>query len=191
MLDADQFVRRDGRSGDLPALLRQVAEPLPSPADAGAFGAHFDRYGDARVVLKDSAANAATGERAVVMGREGPLSQVIRNLIENARSFSPPNGEVVVTLARVNSLQAGPMLRLTVEDQGPGIPPDKFEKIFDRFYTDRPQGAKFGNNSGLGLSIVRQIVETHRGRVWAENRVVDGNVAGARFTVDLPPAPDV
>jgi two-component system sensor histidine kinase ChvG len=83
------------------------------------------------------------------------------------------------------------MLRLTVEDQGPGIPPDKFEKIFDRFYTDRPQGAKFGNNSGLGLSIVRQIVETHRGRVWAENRVVDGNVAGARFIVDLPPAPDV
>jgi two-component system sensor histidine kinase ChvG len=149
------------------------------------------RETDARVVLNDSAMNTATGARAVVMGREGPLGQVIRNLVENARSFSPPGGEVTVTLTRVNSLQAGQMLRLTVEDQGRGIPPDKFEKIFDRFYTDRPQGAKFGNNSGLGLSIVRQIVETHRGRVWAENRVVDGNVAGARFTVDLPPAPDV
>jgi two-component system sensor histidine kinase ChvG len=149
------------------------------------------RDGEARVALTDFAASAVTGPHAVIMGREGPLAQVIRNLVENARSFSPPGGEVMVTLARVNSLQGGPMLRLTVEDQGPGIPPDKLEKIFDRFYTDRPQGAKFGNNSGLGLSIVRQIVETHRGRVWAENRVVDGNVAGARFTVDLPPASDV
>lgn len=143
------------------------------------------RDGDAPVTLDN---NAGDG-RAFVNGREGPLGQVIRNLIENARSFSPPGGEVSVKLTRVNSLQDGPMLRLTVEDEGRGIPPDKLEKIFDRFYTDRPEGAKFGNNSGLGLSIVRQIVETHRGRVWAENRIVDGNVAGARFTVDLPPAP--
>lgn len=125
--------------------------------------------------------------KAVVLGREGPLGQVIRNLVENARSFSPPGGEVRVTLTRAGSLQHGPALRMTVEDQGPGVPPDKLEKIFDRFYTDRPQGAKFGNNSGLGLSIVRQIVETHRGRVWAENRVVDGKITGARFVVDLPP----
>ena len=149
------------------------------------------RENDAKVALNNNVANAATDGRAFVMGREGPLGQVIRNLVENARSFSPPGGEVSVTLTRVNSLNVGQMLRLTVEDQGRGIPPDKFEKIFDRFYTDRPQGAKFGNNSGLGLSIVRQIVETHRGRVWAENRVVDGNVAGARFTVDLPPGPDI
>ena len=80
-------------------------------------------------------------------------------------------------------------VRITVEDQGPGIPPDKLEKIFQRFYTDRPAGAKFGNNSGLGLSIVRQIVETHRGQVTAENRIVDGKIAGARFVVELPPAP--
>jgi two-component system sensor histidine kinase ChvG len=75
-----------------------------------------------------------------------------------------------------------------VEDQGPGIPPDKLEKIFQRFYTDRPVGTKFGNNSGLGLSIVRQITETHRGSVWAENRMIDGQIAGARFVVELPPA---
>ncbi|MEP7209886.1 MAG: stimulus-sensing domain-containing protein [Alphaproteobacteria bacterium] len=149
------------------------------------------REGEARVALNNAVANTATDGRAFVMGREGPLGQVIRNLVENARSFSPPNGDVTIALTRVNSLQNGPMLRLTVEDQGRGVPPDKLEKIFDRFYTDRPQGAKFGNNSGLGLSIVRQIVETHRGRVWAENRVVNGDVAGARFTVDLPPAPDV
>jgi two-component system sensor histidine kinase ChvG len=122
------------------------------------------------------------------MGREGPLGQVVRNLIENARSFSPPGGDVTVSLSNV-STPRGPMVRLVVEDQGPGIPPDKLEKIFQRFYTDRPVGAKFGNNSGLGLSIVRQITETHRGSVWAENRIVDGNIAGARFVVELPPAP--
>jgi two-component system, OmpR family, sensor histidine kinase ChvG len=142
------------------------------------------REGDARVTLS----NSADG-KAHVMGREGPLGQVIRNLVENARSFSPPQGEVAVTLARLNTLHTGPVLRLTVEDQGPGVPEDKLEKIFDRFYTDRPQGAKFGNNSGLGLSIVRQIVETHRGRVWAENRMTDGKIVGARFIVDLPQAP--
>jgi two-component system sensor histidine kinase ChvG len=123
-----------------------------------------------------------------VMGREGPLGQVVRNLIENARSFSPPAGDVTVSLSNVSTAR-GPMMRLVVEDQGPGIPPDKLEKIFQRFYTDRPVGAKFGNNSGLGLSIVRQITETHRGSVWAENRIVDGNIAGARFVVELPPAP--
>ncbi len=123
-----------------------------------------------------------------VMGREGPLAQVIRNLIENARSFSPPNGLVTVTLSRLTSPR-GPAVRVTVEDEGPGVPPDKLEKIFQRFYTDRPKGAKFGNNSGLGLSIVRQITETHRGAVWAENRMIDGKIAGARFIVDLPPAP--
>lgn len=142
------------------------------------------RNGDARVLLDLS---GVSGE-AIVLGREGPLGQVIRNLIENARSFSPPNGEVKIALSRAGGLN-GPALRMTVDDDGPGVPPDKLEKIFERFYTDRPQGAKFGNNSGLGLSIVRQIVETHRGRVWAENRIVDGQVKGARFVVDLPPGP--
>ena len=69
-----------------------------------------------------------------------------------------------------------------VEDTGPGIPEDKLEKIFDRFYTDRPKGSAFGKNSGLGLSIVQQIATTHMGRVWAENR----REGGARFIVELP-----
>ena len=115
------------------------------------------------------------------MGRDGPLAQVVRNLIENARSFSPPGGLVAVTLSRLTSSR-GPTVRVTVEDEGPGIPEDKLEKIFQRFYTDR------GNNSGLGLSIVRQITETHRGAVWAENRMTDGKISGARFVVDLPAA---
>jgi two-component system, OmpR family, sensor histidine kinase ChvG len=111
----------------------------------------------------------------------GPLGQVIRNLVDNARSFSPPGGTVHVTLEQTNS---GPqtIARLRVEDSGPGIPADKLEEIFNRFYTDRPKGTAFGNNSGLGLSIVKQIIATHRGSVLAENRE-DG---GARFTVDLP-----
>jgi two-component system sensor histidine kinase ChvG len=81
-----------------------------------------------------------------------------------------------------------------VEDQGPGIPEDKRKAIFDRFYTERPKGEKFGTHSGLGLSISRQIVEAHRGRIWAEN-IYDaptanrGAVRGARFTVELPTSP--
>jgi two-component system sensor histidine kinase ChvG len=74
------------------------------------------------------------------------------------------------------------LARLLVEDYGPGIPEDKLETIFARFYTDRPKGSAFGNNSGLGLSIVRQIVATHRGEVRAENRPE----GGARFILDLP-----
>ncbi len=116
-----------------------------------------------------------------VRGREGPLGQVLRNLIDNARSFSPQNGIVNVILEQG---RIGPQTtaRIIIEDTGPGIPEDKLEKIFDRFYTDRPAGAAFGNNSGLGLSIVTQIVSTHMGTVIAENR--PGN--GARFTVELP-----
>lgn len=143
--------------------------------------------GQANVTL-----NIATrGKPSIVMGRDGPLGQIMRNLIENARSFSPPNGEVRVTLDHKSRLN-GPAVRIVVDDDGPGVPPDKLEKIFDRFYSDRPEGAKFGNNSGLGLSIVRQIAETHRGKVWAENRPAEGGgegFAGARFVVELPQAP--
>jgi two-component system sensor histidine kinase ChvG len=116
-----------------------------------------------------------------VKGLDGPLGQVFRNLVDNARSFSPPGGEVWVRLE-----VAGPRekrcVRVVVEDSGPGIPPDNLETIFQRFYTQRPQGAAFGGNSGLGLSIARQIVQAHKGRIWAENRA-DG---GARFVVELP-----
>lgn len=118
-------------------------------------------------------------EPVSVKGREGPLGQVFRNLIDNARSFSPPGGEVLVTLA---STRDGVVL--TVDDSGPGIPPDNLETVFERFYTARPKGQAFGGNSGLGLSIARQIVDAHGGRIGAENRPE----GGARFTVVLPEA---
>ncbi len=124
-----------------------------------------------------------------VMGREGPLGQVIRNLIDNARSFSPPGGEVRVELDRVAG-DEGAWAQVRVEDDGPGIPAENLESVFERFYTSRPKGTVFGGNSGLGLSIARQIVEAHGGDIRAENRVDEaGERIGAVFTVRLPEAP--
>ncbi|HEX4741138.1 MAG TPA: ATP-binding protein [Caulobacteraceae bacterium] len=125
------------------------------------------------------------GEPLRVMGREGPLSQVFRNLVDNARSFSPVDGEVRVSIGRDRD-----EIRVFVDDDGPGIPPENMETIFERFYTSRPKGAAFGGNSGLGLAIARQIVETHGGRIWAENRGASDQVEGARFIVALPRAGD-
>ena len=113
---------------------------------------------------------------AVVLGRDERLGQVFRNLIDNAVSFGREGGKVVVTA----HAESG-MARVTVEDDGPGIPPDNLETIFERFYTERPQ-TSFGNNSGLGLSIARQITEAAGGRIIAENRAE----GGARFVVELP-----
>jgi two-component system sensor histidine kinase ChvG len=118
-----------------------------------------------------------------VLGREEALSQVVRNLIDNARSFSPRGGQVRVGIRR----SKGEAVTF-VDDDGPGMPPENLETVFQRFYTSRPKGAAFGGNSGLGLAIARQIVEAHGGRIWAENRVERGKVAGARFSVALPMA---
>ena len=114
-----------------------------------------------------------------VMGRNERVGQVVRNLIDNAVSFSPVDG-VVTVAARTE----GNLVRIIVEDQGPGIPPDNLETVFERFYTERPTEHGFGKNSGLGLSIARQIATGLRGRIWAENR----EQGGARFIVELPMA---
>ena len=121
-----------------------------------------------------------------VPGHDSRLGQVVDNLIENARSFSPPEGKV-----RVTCRQAKGEIEIAVDDNGPGIRPDAIDKIFERFYTDRPHQG-FGQNSGLGLSISKQIVEAHGGTILAENRTgvpdADGmpSVLGARFVVRLP-----
>ncbi len=120
----------------------------------------------------------------VVRGVEGRLVQVFRNLIGNAVSFSPRDGKVTV---RARPL--GGQVEITVEDEGPGIPEGKLESIFDRFYSERPHGERFGQHSGLGLSISRQIIEGLRGRIGAENRRdAEGRVIGARFLLRLPAA---
>jgi two-component system sensor histidine kinase ChvG len=125
----------------------------------------------------------------LVIGHDSRLGQVIVNLIDNARSFSPPDKPVRVMLSRV----ANDVL-ITIEDDGPGIEPHALERVFERFYTDRPNEG-FGQNSGLGLSISRQIIEAHRGTIRAENRLgppgPDGEQPrlGARFIVCLPAVP--
>src|SRR5579884_924544 len=122
------------------------------------------------------------GRALCVPGIERRVSQVFRNVIANAVSFSPPDGEI-----RLTARHDGRAVLVTVEDQGPGIPEEKLTAIFDRFYTERPLGEKFGTHSGLGLSISKQIVEAHRGMIWAENRKdASGAVIGARFSIRLP-----
>ena len=123
-------------------------------------------------------------DQTMVLGREGPLGQILRNLIDNARSFSPPGDEVLVSMETAKG-----RVITTVSDSGPGIPPENLETVFERFYTSRPKGAAFGGNSGLGLSIARQIAEAHGGSLQARNRVTpDGNVLGAIFILFLPQA---
>ena len=117
-----------------------------------------------------------------MLGRDIRLGQVFNNLIDNALSFSLPDGTV-----RVRANREPATIIVIVDDDGPGIRADNIESIFERFYTDRPEGDEFGQNSGLGLAITRQIVEAHRGTIKAENRAAaDGRVEGARFTVILP-----
>jgi two-component system sensor histidine kinase ChvG len=136
-----------------------------------------------RVVL-DQAVDRQTLK---VTGHEGRMGQVITNLVDNAVSFSPADGVVVITVK-----QTPQHVDIVIDDEGPGIPEDRLAIIFDRFYTDRPQSeALRGKNSGLGLSISREIVIAHGGEIWAENRRAAGSAAdsrpvGARFTVRLP-----
>jgi two-component system sensor histidine kinase ChvG len=121
-----------------------------------------------------------------VPGHDSRLGQVISNLLVNAQSFSQPGGKVRIVCRRLKS-----EIEIVIDDNGPGIRQDALERIFERFYTDRPHQG-FGQNSGLGLSISKQIIEAHGGRIWAENRPgplnADGEatIAGARFVVRLP-----
>jgi two-component system sensor histidine kinase ChvG len=101
-----------------------------------------------------------------VSGHDSRLSQVIVNLLDNAISFSPKGGSIYVSAKRIRKKS---QIEIRVEDEGPGISDENLEKIFNRFYTDRPES--FGQNSGLGLNISQQIVNAHKGTVWAENRL--------------------
>jgi two-component system sensor histidine kinase ChvG len=170
-LDAE-LARNDAEPVDVVALLRAVvsmAEDSP-------------RRNGVKVRLIVEGAQDATNSKAAsgkggywTLGHDSRLAQVMTNLIENARSFSEPGGEVRVVLDRQrfesdeDLNDEGEKIVIAVEDDGPGIPPHALERIFERFYTDRPNQG-FGQNSGLGLSISRQIVEAHGGRIWAENR---------------------
>ncbi|MEA2811840.1 MAG: two-component system, OmpR family, sensor histidine kinase ChvG [Rhodospirillaceae bacterium] len=118
-------------------------------------------------------------------GHDGRYGQVFRNVIDNALSFSPPGSRIVVELSR--EPRGGPFV-VTIDDEGHGIPEENLESIFERFYSERPT-EHFGQHSGLGLSICRQIMETYGGSISASNRrAPDGRVLGARFTIRVPAA---
>ncbi len=188
-----ELARGDASPVDLAALLEAVVSMAKdSPRSNGT-----------RIEL---AIEPARGRRRetdfLVLGHDSRLAQIVTNLIDNACSFSEPGGAVRVGLARAARSEDGKPAEkviVTVDDDGPGIPPHALERIFERFYTDRPSQG-FGQNSGLGLSISRQIVEAHRGRIFAMNRPHEAKAerigadadeparhgAGARFVVELP-----
>ena len=171
-LDAE-LARTDKAKVDLSSLLEAVVSAANS----------VERKDKVRVEV--TVAPLPEGQSYLVSGFDSRLGQVLNNLIDNARSFSPKGGKVEVGLRHLNR-----MIEVTVDDHGPGIPSDAFERIFERFYTDRPEEQGFGQNSGLGLSISRQIVEAHSGQIYAQNRFEqqDGRdkVVGARFILQLP-----
>jgi two-component system, OmpR family, sensor histidine kinase ChvG len=177
-LDAE-LARAEARPTDIAKLLGAIAS----------LANETRKDEQAEIVLQVSpiAREADRAQAFVVAGHESRLSQVFRNLIDNARSFTAPASNIMVRLRRLAD-----DIEVRVEDSGPGIRPDNLARIFERFYTDRPEGS-FGKNSGLGLSISKQIVEAHKGRIWAENRMgarlmddAERPILGARFIVRLP-----
>jgi len=116
---------------------------------------------------------------AVVMGDRSRLARVLDNIVDNAISFSPPDGLVEIVATAV-----GPKALVVVEDEGPGVPEEAREAIFNRFHSMRPEGEDFGRHSGLGLAIAKAIVEGHDGRICVEDR--QEGPSGARFVISLP-----
>jgi two-component system sensor histidine kinase ChvG len=170
----------------------------------GVVGVFRDIHGSSRnPIVLEIVEEAHNPFAYVVQGHEARLGRVITNLLDNAISFSPQDGVITVKARR-----AGPEIEIVVEDEGPGIPPDKLEDVFKRFYSDRPQTDRtVGKNSGLGLSISREIVNAYGGHIRAANRPLPPGapsslphdqaalrerripgVAGASFIVRLPAA---
>ena len=171
--DASRIDAELSRAETEPVKLRQMVEALAEVyRDTGAAdGVSF-------------ALDCPPADDLEVQGIESRLVQVLRNLIANALSFSPPTGAISLRAGR-----DGGSVVIDIEDDGPGIPENKLDAIFERFYSERPQAEKFGTHSGLGLSISRQIAEAHGGSLRAANRIAeDGGIVGARFTLRLPAA---
>ena len=174
-LDAD-LLRGEVKQVDLNALLADMVRH---------YAATSLQKGRAEVEFR-----LATNPPFMAHGHDGRYGQVFRNVIDNALSFSPPGSKIVVELSRAP--RNGPYV-VTIDDEGPGIPEDNLESIFQRFYSERPT-EHFGQHSGLGLSICRQIMETYGGSITATNRRAPpngpggGRILGARFTVRVPAA---
>lgn len=164
-----ELVKEEEESFDLGKMLQNLADYLGQ--EAGSKGVDF---------ITDLPKSPV-----VVRGLEARLAQVFVNLISNAISFCE-QGDAIRLWCRVNDSR----VLVVVEDTGPGIPEQALTKIFKRFYSERPEG-QFGNNSGLGLAISKQIIEAHGGVIWAENiRPTDADITseplGARFVIGMP-----
>jgi two-component system, OmpR family, sensor histidine kinase ChvG len=176
--DASRLDAELQRQDAIPVDLRRLLATLVSVANETKLGHD--------VAVEARFEGRSPSDSFLTTGHDSRLGQVIANLLSNAQSFSEPGNKVRLTCRRVR-----PEIEIVVDDDGPGIREDALERIFERFYTDRPHQG-FGQNSGLGLSISKQIVDAHGGRIWAENRAgppdAEGApaVAGARFVVRLP-----
>jgi two-component system sensor histidine kinase ChvG len=176
--DASRLDAELQRQDAIPVDLRRLLTTLTSVANETKLGHD--------VAVETRCEGRGQNDGLSVTGHDSRLGQVISNLLSNAQSFSEPGNKVRMSCRRVRG-----EIEIVVDDDGPGIREDALERIFERFYTDRPHQG-FGQNSGLGLSISKQIIEAHGGRIWAENRAgpldTDGApmVAGARFVVRLP-----
>ncbi len=172
-LDAE-LARQDGVTVDMQQLLTDLVDI-----------ARQTRAGGKEVAIELKIDKRSAGKSAFkVLGHDLRLGQVVTNLIENARSFVPEtSGRITIHLGRRRG-----MVQVLIEDNGPGIRAEVIERVFERFYTDRPDGEDFGQNSGLGLSISRQIIEAHGGNLTAENIPGDepDKWRGARFIIELP-----
>lgn len=163
------LARETAQSLDMAEILQNIAD----------FYGQTREQGQANVV---NVVNVPDAEPVFIRAFETPFAQVLRNLIDNALTFSQPDGQV-----RLNGYVQDGQVIISVEDDGPGIPPDNLETVFERFYTQRPKGARFGSHSGLGLAICRQIISAHKGSIMAQNRQDEaGEIIGARFVITLP-----
>ncbi len=179
-LDAE-LARREASSVDIGVLLRTLVDVDETTR----------KDGDP-VLMLDIIERPNSRNQLLISGLEGSLGQVFQNLIDNAKSFSPQGGKIRIS-ARSGRSKGKSFVVAVVEDQGPGIPEENLESIFERFYTERLDRSDFGNHSGLGLSIAKQIVEAHGGTISAENinrqtedGMQRGKVLGARFIVTFP-----
>lgn len=164
-----ELVKEDEEPFDLMRMLNNLTEYLGQQAAEN--GVEF---------IKD-----VPNEPIVIHGLEARLAQVFVNLITNATSFCEEGDAVRIWARRRDN-----RVLVVVEDTGPGIPEQALNKVFNRFYSERPE-RQFGNHSGLGLAISKQIIEAHGGVIWAENiRPTDADITseplGARFVVGLP-----
>ena len=182
----DDVLRLDRLIGDISEAARTDAELARARFERVDLGPLIEQLiagweerrstGDARIAFA-----RPRRESSVVMGDPTRLARAIDNLVDNAISFSPPGGLVEVVAARV-----GNNVRIRVDDEGPGVPPEQREAIFNRFHSVRPEAEQFGRHSGLGLAIARAIVEGHDGEIDVADR--DDAPSGACFTIRLPAA---